>query len=482
MDFSVGQIEGFYNGAVMGRFLALGILSGFVLVLLFGCGGPPKTASNDGSVTLNVAIRGAHYRLPNGLEVFLHPDPSLRNAIVDVRYHVGGKDDPPGRSGFAHLYEHLMFLGSKHVPASGFSKALEDASVLEYNAHTTLDGTEYYEVMLPSQLPIALWLEADRMGHPIDRVDEDAFRRERDVVKNEWRQRYDNQPYGHVFSIVQSSIFPEGHPYHRSPIGNPEDLDRASLAEARAFATQYYVPINATLVVAGDFDLNVVRPIVDQLFSSIPSGRSPPPRTFPAVRLTKDRRVTVEADVEAPHVIVAWPAPPPFSHGFHELGYACRFIAGMTSHKLETEQTISRSVRGMISPGRLGSIVSINVELEPKGNVNAVIAAIETRVRWTSQVDRVRGFEWRNFSTSRTEQMTATVLSLASLGKRAERIQDYLDYLNEPDSAQTELRQIQAVKPVDMAMATEEILADAGKLVVVVVPEKGAPRAGRVVQ
>lgn len=452
-----------------------------LIVMTLGCGSSGARAS-DGSVTLNVALRGAHYRLPNGLEVMLHPDRTFRNVAVNVRYHVGGKDDPPKLSGLAHLYEHLMFLGSKHIPPGGFSKALDDAAVLSYNAFTSQDETEYYEVMPSSQVPIALWLEADRMRYPIDRVDEEAFRRERDVVKNEWRERYDNKPYGHVQGFVHGAIFPAGHPYHRLPIGSVEDLDRASLAEARAFATRYYVPSNATLVVVGDFDLAEVKPIVDTLFSPIPGGTPPAVRAFEPVRLDKDRRVEVEADVESPLVMVAWPIPPPSARGWYEMHFAASRIAGMTSYKLEVEKKTSRHVGWNIIPGRLGSILQIEVQLEPKESVDEAVDAIDARVKWTAKMERERGYDWPELPHARTLRMTSSVLALGNIIDRASRIEEYLEYFGDADSAQSELRRIQAVTALETAIATEELLMDQGRVVVAVTPRRGAPRSGRVVR
>lgn len=460
---------------------ALRALVLLILVSVFGCGSSAHAPANDGSITLNVAVRGAHYRLPNGLEVMLHPDRTFRNVAVDVRYHVGSKDDPPRLSGLAHLYEHLMFLGSKNVPPQGFGRALEDAAVLDYNAFTNQDETEYYEVLPPSQLPMALWLEADRMRSPIDRVDEDAFRRERDVVKNEWRERYDNKRYGHLESVVRGAVFPAGHPYHRPPIGSSEDLDRASLAEARAFATHFYMPSNATLVVVGDFDIEEVKPIVERLFSPIPSGTPPQPRSFPPVHLASDVRVNMEADVEAPLVAVAWPVPAPHERGYYEINFAGALVEGMTANKL-TEKKVARRVSWYVQPGRLGSLLEIEVELEPNASITEAVDAIETRVKWASKMDRAGGYDWIEFPHARTQRMTGAVLALGNIVARSTRIEDYLDYFGDPDSAQNELRRIQAVHGADAAMAAEQLLDGAGKAVVAVTPRRGAPRSGRVVR
>jgi zinc protease len=432
-------------------------------------------------VTLQVALDGAHYRLANGLEVVLHEDRTLSNVVVNVRYHVGGKDDPPNRSGYAHLFEHLMFLGSKNVTEEGFIKALEDAGAISHNAHTTQDATEYYEVMPPAELPVALWLEADRMAHPLERVREETFAREREVVKNEWRERYDNAPYGHVPAFVRAAVFPEGHPYHLPPIGRLADLDRATLDEARAFAARFYTPANASLVVAGNFDTAEAKALVARYFGPIAAGAAPlAPRAHPFPRRTRDVRIDVEADVDMPRVVMAWPAPPPHARGYEEIRFAAARIAGMAAYKLQEESKIARDVDWYVTPGRLGSLVAIVAELEPKANPSSAIATLETRVQWTAKLERKAGYAWPDFPHRRTQRMTSRVLSLGDLEERAERIQEYLDFFGRPDAAQDDLRTIQAVRATDAATAAEELLARSGKVLVVVHPTPGAPRSGRI--
>ena len=449
------------------------------------CGGsssaPANAPSSGGGVTLNVKLANEYYRLANGLEVVLHRDPSLRNAIVDVRYDVGGKDDPPGRSGFAHLFEHLMFLGSKNVSELDFAQVLTDAGATEFNAFTTQDHTEYYEVVPPAQLPVALWLEADRMAHPGERITEETFARERDVVKNEWRERYDNVPDGHVPAIVRQAVFPKEHPYHWPPIGRPEDLDRSSVDDARAFAARYYMPANATMVIAGDIDVAETKKLVAQYFGPIGLRHPPLARPFAFPRLANDKKVFVEADVEAARVIVAWPIPPPHARGWDEIHLAAREIVAMTAFKVETKDKIARDVDWSIIDGRLASLLEITIELEPRATNEweSAVASLETRVRWISDLAS-NGQEWTDFAELQTQRMTRRVLELSSIDHRATRMQEYLVASNVPDITQAELRRIQAVQPVDAAAAVHDLLHESGKLIVVVKPTKGAPRAGRV--
>jgi predicted Zn-dependent peptidase len=456
----------------VGRLRAFALAASALLAV--GCGG----SSAPPTVTLHVALKSAHYRLPNGLEVVLHEDRTMRTAVVNVRYHVGGKDDPAGRSGFAHLYEHLMFLGSQKVSEQGFSEALDDVGALEYNASTTQDATEYYERVPAGALATALWLEADRMATPLDRLTSTSFDRERDVVKNEWRQRYDNQPYGHVHALTRAAIFPAGHPYHLPPIGLPEELDKATVDEAKAFGTKFYVPNNATLVVTGDIDVEQTKGLISTYFGAIPAGGALTARSFPFPHLEKDVRVSVEADVDRPRVVIAWPAPPPYSAGWSETLFALQKISGLTSWKLENQSKVARDVSSAVDPGRLGSVLSITIDLADAGAVDAAIAAVETRVDWMSNTSRTSTF-WSDFADRRTQQMTRTVFGLASNVGRAERLQDYAEYYGDPDSAQNDLRRIQAIRSSDATAATQAFFHDAGKVVVVVTPTRGAPRAGR---
>lgn len=441
---------------------------------LVGCGGARSPA---GSVTLQVALKGTHYHLDNGLEVVLHEDHSTNYVAVNIRYHVGSKDDPAGRSGFAHLYEHLMFLGARHVGDEGFATALEKVSAREFNAWTSEDSTEYHEIVPSRQLPATLWLEADRMAYPLERLQQDNFDRERQVVKNEWRQRCDNVPFGHVDGIVHEAMFPLDHPYHDVTIGSPADLDRATLEEARAFGAAYYTPSNATLVIAGDFDTKQAQELITSYFGKIPAGNKPAPKSVAFTKLAKDVRVLVEAEVEAPRVVVAWPVPPPHVRGYDELVISAGYIAGMTNRKLRSESKLARGVSHRIDSARLGSVLSFTVDLEPDADPEAAVSAIETRVRWMT-TDQ----QWDDFADRRTARMTSLVLGLMNLDDRASQMQEYLDVYGDQDVAQAELRRVQDLHIPNMVAATKEFLRDAGKVVVVVRPKRGAPPSGRIKQ
>ena len=216
------------------------------------------------------AIAFEKHTLPNGLDVILHQDRSIPMAAVNVWYHVGSKDEEMGRTGFAHLFEHIMFRGTKHHKASHFEPLQKIGATL--NGSTTGDRTNYWEDVPSNYLELALWLEADRMGFLLDALDQDGFDTERDVVKNERRQSYENRPYGMAQWHIQQALFPLPHPYHWMTIGSQEDLDAASLDDVKGFFRQYYSPSNASLAIAGDIDTDAALVMAERYFADLPPG------------------------------------------------------------------------------------------------------------------------------------------------------------------------------------------------------------------
>src|SRR5438132_5405657 len=219
------------------------------------------------------------YKLPNGLTVILSEDHRLPQAAVDVWYHVGAANQTPGHSGFAHLFEHMMFSGSKHVQPSPF-KVLEAIGASGTNGSTFFDRTNYYEVVPANELASALWVESDRMGYMLDTLDEQKLKIQRDVVSNEKRQSYENRPYGMAGLRLCDILFPKPHPYYECVIGDIADVQAASVEDVRQFFRTWYGPQNASLAIVGDFDAKVPKELVDKYFGPVPRApevKSPEP-------------------------------------------------------------------------------------------------------------------------------------------------------------------------------------------------------------
>ncbi len=248
------------------------------------------------------------HRLTNGLQVFLHRNPDAPLVAVVVMYHVGSKNERPGKTGFAHLFEHLMFKGSAHFEDGEHFRLLQEIGAM-VNGSTTEDRTDYYEVVPSASLDLALSLEADRMGFLLPPLTQAKLDNQRDVVKNERRQSYDNQPYGRAHETLLSGLFPKNHPYSWPVIGSMEDLTGASLNDVRTFFTTYYTPANACLVLAGDLEPESALSLVERFFAPL-TGSSPPAGvTVPESVPVAGRRWTMTDRVSVPRLYMAWKGP-----------------------------------------------------------------------------------------------------------------------------------------------------------------------------
>src|SRR5579872_931800 len=272
------------------------ILSLASLALLASTGPTAALAADPDASKISLGTSETH--LDNGLELVLHEDHRTPIVAVEVWYHVGSKDEPAGRQGFAHLFEHLMFQGSKHVPEDTYFRFLERAGASNVNGTTNTDRTNYFETIPKNRLELALWLESDRMGFLLDHVDNQTFAGQRDVVKNERRQNYENAPYGMVPMLLAEALYPPTHPYHHLTIGSPQDLDAATLDDVKAFFRTWYLPNNATLVIAGDIDPDATQALVTKYFAPIPAGTLPERPAAPKVELAGEKRVNVERSEE----------------------------------------------------------------------------------------------------------------------------------------------------------------------------------------
>ncbi len=216
------------------------------------------------------------YSLPNGLDVILSEDHRLPMVAVNLWYHVGPANEARGRTGFAHIFEHMMFQASKHVPPDSYFKTLEGAGASDINGTTDFDRTNYFETLPSNQLELALWMESDRMGYLLDVLDQASLTNQQDVIRNERRQGVENQPYGIVQEAVFHELFPKAHPYYGVVIGSHADIQAAKLEEVKNFFKMYYAPNNASLAIVGDFDKAAARALVEKYFGPLKRGPEVP--------------------------------------------------------------------------------------------------------------------------------------------------------------------------------------------------------------
>ena len=256
----------------------------------------------------SITVPITQFTLPNGLHVILHRDTSVPVVAVNIWYHVGSANERPGRTGFAHLFEHVMFEGSMHVPEGEFDNWLEAAGASN-NGSTSEDRTNYYIDAPANALELALFLESDRMGFLLDDKAPAKIDGQRDVVKNEKRQSVDNQPYGQAFVQLGSLLYPATHPYSWPVIGSMEDLSAASFEDVARFFRTYYIPNNASLVIAGDIDVEKTKAAVEKWFADVPRGKDVPPLSAPTPALEGVKRKTITDKVQLPRLYLAWHTP-----------------------------------------------------------------------------------------------------------------------------------------------------------------------------
>src|SRR5437016_10963362 len=280
-----------------------------------------------------IELAYTQFTLPNGLRVILHEDHSVPMATVNMWYHVGSAREREKRTGFAHLFEHLMFMGSGHVKPGAFDEWLEAAGG-DNNGSTETDRTNYWINVPANALELALFLESDRMGTLLDAMTPKTVDAQRDVVKNERRQSYENRPYGMAEITLGEMLYPEGHPYHWPVIGYMPDLTAASYDDVVAFFKTYYAPGNASLVVAGDFETATARRLVEKWFSDVKPGAAVPPVTIPGVALTGVQKKTTTDRVQLPRLFLAWLTPPHFTPGDAELDVVADILASGKNSRL----------------------------------------------------------------------------------------------------------------------------------------------------
>jgi len=317
-------------------------------------------------------------RLANGLDVVVHEDHACPIVAVNVWYHVGSKNEQPGRTGFAHLFEHLMFEGSAHHDRGYFHPLQEAGGAL--NGSTSPDRTNYWEVVPANAVELALWMESDRMAYLLPALTPDKFNNQRDVVLNERRQNYENRPYGLAPMALVAALHPLDHPYHWLTIGDAEDLRAARLDDARQFFETYYRPPNASLALAGDLDAERAFDLARQFFEEIPAGDPPPPVHAPALEPAREVRLLLEDQVELPRLYLAWRTPALFAPGDAELdlmaelltgGKASRLYRGLVhDRRLATDVTASQGSR------ELSSVFSIAATAAPGHDLVELEAAI----------------------------------------------------------------------------------------------------------
>ncbi len=408
--------------------------------------------------------------LTNGLEVVVHEDHHIPMAAVSVWYHVGSRHEVPGRTGFAHLFEHLMFKGSAHHP-SGYFEALQEAGAL-VNGSTNTDRTNYWEVVPADALELALWLESDRMGHLLPALSAEKFATEREVVLNERRQNYENRPYGLTSVALSAALFPPDHPYHWVTIGAPEDLVASSVDDARAFFQRFYHPGNASLAIAGDVDADLVFALVERYFGEVPAGPVVHQPQRPGV-LAAEARLLLEDRVELPRLNLAWHSPRMFDDGDAALDIAADVLASGKAARL---------YRALVHEARLAIDVSVVQASREMSSVFHVVATAAPG-RGLDEVDAVIRATIEDFAATgptsdELERATARaeahfvyrLQTIGGFGGKSDQLNAYNVFTGSPGYFAADLARYSRQTSASVAAAARTWLCDAPRVAVSVVP------------
>jgi zinc protease len=413
------------------------------------------------------------FELPNGLNVILHRDASVPVVAVNVWYHAGSANEMPGRTGFAHLFEHLMFEGSKNVAEGEFDTLLEAAGATN-NGSTNGDRTNYIIDLPANALELALFLESDRMAYLLDTMTPARVDGQRDVVKNERRQSYENRPYGMADIVLDEMLWPEGHPYHWPTIGYMEDLTAASHEDVVQFFKTYYAPNNASLVIAGDIDLDATQALAAKWFGDIPRGADVLPIAPPAARLTSVARRTLTDRVRLPKLILAWLTPRRFAPGDAALDVLAAVLSdGKNSRlykRLVYDTQIAQDVIAYQASGALGSSFRIEATARPghtaaelKQAIDEELARVRDEAPAAREVERARNQIEASFYR-RIERV-------GGFGGKADLLNDYYASGGGPDFFAEDLARYSALAPDDVQAAAREWLPAQRRVEIVVEPE-----------
>lgn len=409
----------------------------------------------------------ADHTLPNGLRVVVNEDHSVPAVAVNLWVGVGSRHEAPGRTGFAHLFEHLMFQGSANV-ASGehFSELMSHGARL--NATTWFDRTNYFETVPKGAYELALWMEADRHGRLLDAVTQENLDNQRDVVKEEKRQRYDNVPYGQALSQLYAAVFPPDHPYHHPTIGSMEDLDAASLSDVHEFYTTYYRPGNTVLTLAGDLTPREGFAAAEKYFGHLPDVPVPqPPPSAPLGPLDAPVHVDVQDDVPTPRIYLGFRLPVDNTVEFFAASAAMDALAGLTIarlerrlvRELELSTDISAAAMGLIDNVSLGFFVAEAAPGVPLARIEEVVC--EELTRFGRQGPTAVEMEAVVAQNER-----AWLSQLASLDERADHISHSTLLHDDPRAINTLLDRIGAVTADQVGEAAAHWLAPSGRAVI----------------
>lgn len=431
-------------------------------------------APNAASKTKLPELNYETYTLPNGLKVITHEDHRLPLVAVDLWYHVGPLNERPGRTGFAHLFEHMMFEGSEHVGEKAHIKYVQAAGATDVNGTTDFDRTNYFETMPSNQLDLALWLESDRMGFLMEGLNRELLSNQRDVVRNERRQG-EGRPYDLAEEQEYHLLFPKEHPYYASVIGSHADIESARIADVRDFHQQFYTPNNASIAIAGDFDPKALKSLLTKYFGPIPKGPAVPPVNVVTPPITSQKRATVTDTVQLSQVRIAWLTPQAFTPGSYDMSAAMSALGGTKASRLDEalvyKNQVAQSVTCGSDPLKLTAVTECVATARPGVKLEDLEATI-----W-KEIGRLQtdGPTAEEVEAAKARAMTGKIVGLQRLGGFggvADTLDRYNQYTGDPGFLPKDVAMLEGVSTASVKAAAAKYLTKDAAVVVYTVPGK----------
>jgi zinc protease len=419
-----------------------------------------------------LAVPHSRFVLPNGLNVILHQDRTTPMVSVNLWYNVGSGREKPGRTGFAHLFEHILFEGSANVPEGKFDEWLEAAGGSN-NGSTNPDRTNYFEDIPSNALALALFLESDRMGHLLGAMSPGKVDGQRDVVKNERRQSYENRPYGMAFLTLDSAMYPASHPYSWPTIGSMEDLSAASYDDVVEFFRVYYAPNNASLSIAGDIDLDETRRLVEHWFADVPGGAPVPPIDAPPAVLSTEKRMVLEDRVQLPRLYMCWLTPPLYAPGDAELDAVAGVLTGGKNARLYKRLVYDLQIAQDVGAFQGSQALSSQFCIIATARAGHGLSELEAVIQ--EELARLRSEPPTEREVARVVHQTEVSFldrleRIGSFGGKADQLNAYYWRTGNPDYFAEDLARYRALAPGDVSAAAATHLRDGARVVLSIVP------------
>ncbi|MDX1701152.1 MAG: pitrilysin family protein [Melioribacteraceae bacterium] len=399
------------------------------------------------------------FSLENGLEVVLYQNKSFPTVAVNLWYMVGSANEDPNKTGFAHLFEHMMFQGSLNVPKEMHFKYIQEAGGT-LNGSTSIDRTNYYETLPSDSLELALWLESDRMGYLLPALTEEKLENQKDVVMNERRQNYDNQPYGLAWELLFSNLFPNDHPYHWPTIGWMEDIKNFNIEDVKKFFLDYYTPNNASLVIAGNFDPNKAKYLAEKYFAPIENNVKVKQLITEKIRLNESRKIVHEDNVQLTKLYLGWHSDKAYGKDDAALDILSDILAGSKSSRLYKylvhELEIAQDVSAFQYSGKYNGIFFIILTLKPNSDIDNARLAIFKVIEELFEM----GISESELSRAKNVYKSSYIYSLQNLDNMANQINNYNCFFNEPDSFDYDVSRYTRLTKADIDQSARKYLKE----------------------